>query len=128
MRCNFTSVLWPIFSEAVRRKVLLLMRFKPNQVQCYLKCASKVQFYSLHAWTRFKSFIFIRGEKSVMGLERFRLTPKKFVAEIRPNICCFFINLVMNYFTFNALHSVDKLSNKQQIFGLTESDWTKLQS
>ena len=38
--------------------------------------------------------------------------------EIRPKICCFFENLGVNHFTFTALHSADKFSKEQLIFGL----------
>ena len=31
----------------------------------------------------------------------------------------FFENFAIDYFTFAALHSADKFSNEQQIFGLT---------
>ena len=34
---------------------------------------------------------------------------------IRFKICCFLENLAANYFTFTALHSVDKCLNEQQI-------------
>ena len=41
---------------------------------------------------------------------------------LRPNICCFFENLAVYYFTFFALHSEDKLFNEQQILGLNWCD------
>ena len=37
---------------------------------------------------------------------------------LRPKICCFFENLAVTYFTLSALHSADKFSYEQQIFGL----------
>ena len=37
---------------------------------------------------------------------------------VRPKICRFFENLAVNHITFAALHSADKYSNEQQIFGL----------
>ena len=39
-------------------------------------------------------------------------------SHVRSKICCFFKNLVVNYFTFTALHSANKYLNKQQIFRL----------
>ena len=39
-------------------------------------------------------------------------------SRLSPKSCCFFENLAMNYFTFAALHSVNKFSNEQQILGL----------
>ena len=35
-----------------------------------------------------------------------------------PKICCFFLNLAVNFFTITALHSANTFSNEQPIFGL----------
>ena len=49
------------------------------------------------------------------------MTVKRKYVSLRPWICCFFKNLAVNYFTFTAVHSVDKFLNEQQIFGLIKA-------
>ena len=51
---------------------------------------------------------------------KFSILPMTFSTTcIKPKICCYFINLAVNYLTFTALHSVDKFTNVQRILGST---------
>ena len=45
---------------------------------------------------------------------------------LRPKICCFYEKLTVNSFTFTALHSADKFSDKQQILRLIFIPWLLL--
>ena len=48
--------------------------------------------------------------------------------KVGPEICCFFENLAVNYFTPSVLYSVDNFSNEQQMLGLKKEISRRLKS
>ena len=84
--------------------------------------------YSLHLG--FLRFLLYDGNFLVVDEQSFRLVVfvvrrgEEFAVEKKPKIRCFFENSAVKYFTFSALHSAEKFSNEQQIFGLRSENWT----
>ena len=59
-----------------------------------------------------------RGIKKNIFHDRKDDFPVTIPRHLKPKICCYFENLAVNYYKFNARRSTDKFYKEQEIFGL----------